>query len=78
VLVCHCHEVGDRTLRKCIRDGARTVAEIGAACGAGTSCGGCRPVLEELVSALVLPRFIERFECGEQSLEQNASAGATP
>ena len=65
MLVCHCHEVGDKTVRKCIREGARTLSEIGAAGGAGTGCGGCRPVLRELVSALVMPRMAERFECAE-------------
>jgi len=65
LLVCHCHEVGDKTVRKCIREGARTVAEVGAACGAGTECGGCRPAIHELVSALVMPRVAERFECAD-------------
>ncbi|HEY4188220.1 MAG TPA: (2Fe-2S)-binding protein [Polyangia bacterium] len=74
MLVCHCHEVGDRTLRKCIREGAQTISEIGAACGAGTSCGGCRPAIQDLISALVLPRMVERFEC----VEQDTSVGATP
>jgi bacterioferritin-associated ferredoxin len=74
VLVCHCHEVCDRALRKCIRDGARTLSEIGAACGAGTSCGGCRPALQELVSALVLPRLVERFE----STEHDGAISASP
>jgi len=74
LLVCHCHEVGDKTVRKCIREGARTVAEIGAACGAGTGCGGCRPTIQELVSALVLPRVAERFECAEP----DAALAATP
>ncbi len=74
MLVCHCHEVGDKTVRKCIREGARTVAEVGAACGAGTGCGGCRPTIEELVSALVLPRAAQRFE----GAEPEAALAATP
>ena len=51
MLVCHCHAVCDRAIRKCIRDGARSVDEVGDACGAGTGCGGCVPVIQSLVSA---------------------------
>ena len=52
MLVCHCHQVSDRTIRACIRDGAETVAQVGDRCGAGTSCGGCRPVVKEMLSVL--------------------------
>ena len=52
MLVCHCHQVSDRTIRACIRDGAETVAAVGERCGAGTNCGGCRPTIKELISAL--------------------------
>ena len=52
MLVCHCHQVSDRTIRACIRDGAETVAQVGDRCGAGTSCGGCRPTVKALISAL--------------------------
>jgi len=52
LLVCHCHQVSDRTIRACIRDGAETVAQVGERCGAGTGCGGCRPTVKELISAL--------------------------
>ena len=52
MLVCHCHQVSDRTIRACIREGAETVAQVGDRCGAGTSCGGCRPVVRELISVL--------------------------
>ena len=52
MLVCHCHQVSDRTIRACIRAGAETVAQVGERCRAGTSCGGCRPTVKELISAL--------------------------
>ena len=52
MLVCHCHQVSDRTIRACIREGAETVAQVGERCGAGTSCGGCRPAVKELLSVL--------------------------
>jgi bacterioferritin-associated ferredoxin len=50
--VCHCRAVTDSTIERVIADGARTIAEVGAECRAGTSCGGCWPVLAELLGAL--------------------------
>jgi len=50
VLVCICHPTSDRDLDAVIDDGARTVAEIGQRCGAGTGCGAC---VEELRDRLV-------------------------
>jgi len=41
--------VTDRTIRAAIGSGATTVEEIGRRCGAGTRCGGCWPVLDELL-----------------------------
>jgi bacterioferritin-associated ferredoxin len=50
VLVCHCNRICDRTVRECIRDGARSIDEVGQTCGAGTTCGGCRPVIGALLA----------------------------
>ena len=49
VLVCHCHRVNDRTIRAAAQSGARSCEDVGAACGAGTGCGGCRPAIEGLI-----------------------------
>ena len=49
MLVCHCHAVNDRTIRRCVNDGARSRNEVREACGAGSSCGGCRPAIERLI-----------------------------
>lgn len=49
VLVCHCRRVNDRTIRAVARAGARSCDDVGAACGAGTGCGGCRPAIEGLI-----------------------------
>ncbi|MGO8920210.1 MAG: molybdopterin-dependent oxidoreductase [Stellaceae bacterium] len=49
-IICACFAVGLRTLHDAIR--ARrmgSVAEIGAALGAGTNCGSCLPELEEIL-----------------------------
>src|SRR6185436_16486676 len=45
LLVCHCHRVCDRVIRECVDGGARSLDDIGRACGAGTACGGCQPTI---------------------------------
>jgi bacterioferritin-associated ferredoxin len=49
MIVCLCRAVSDRTLRARIAEGASTVEELGAACGAGTGCGGCHDQIEQLL-----------------------------
>jgi len=51
MVVCHCRSVNDRTVGAAIADGAASLEEIGARCGAGTRCGGCRPMLDALLGA---------------------------
>ncbi len=51
MLVCHCHRICDRTIRASIREGARSIDEVGDACRAGTGCGGCRPAIAGLLGA---------------------------
>jgi NAD(P)H-nitrite reductase large subunit len=63
VLVCHCHRVCDRTILECIRNGARSIEEVSRSCGAGTSCGGCRPAIDSIVGRAILePRPSARLE----------------
>jgi bacterioferritin-associated ferredoxin len=47
MLVCLCHPANERDIDECIRDGARSVEDIGEMCGAGTGCGACREELRE-------------------------------
>ena len=49
MLVCHCRGITDRDIRFAVRRGARTPDEVGAVCGAGTCCGGCRPAVRGLI-----------------------------
>ena len=49
MLVCHCQGLTDRAVRRTVKNGARSVAEVTRACGAGGVCGGCRPALAEIV-----------------------------
>ncbi len=56
MLVCHCRAVNEGTIKGCIQDGARDHDAIGDACGAGTECGGCRPIIEELIDENTSPK----------------------
>ncbi len=49
-IVCACLEVGiNQILRTITQAGCHTVAAVGAACGAGTNCGSCRPEIGKLI-----------------------------
>ena len=50
MVVCHCMVVSDHEIRAQVRAGAMDADALGAACGAGTRCGGCRSVIDALVS----------------------------
>ena len=58
MIVCHCNGVSDRAIRESVRKGARSHREVALACGAGRSCGGCRPVVADVIAN----------ESGEQAL----------
>jgi bacterioferritin-associated ferredoxin len=49
VIVCSCHGVTDREIRRHACAGARTPRQVAEACGAGGGCGGCRPVVREIL-----------------------------
>jgi bacterioferritin-associated ferredoxin len=49
MFVCHCRALTDREIGEEIAAGARDLDEIGRRCGAGVTCGGCCPLLEELL-----------------------------
>jgi NAD(P)H-nitrite reductase large subunit len=49
-----------------MRQGASSVAEVGAACRAGTGCGGCRPTIAGLLAA---HRDERPAECPRASLD---------
>jgi assimilatory nitrate reductase catalytic subunit len=50
-VLCACMGVGRNSITAAIAAGACSVAEIGAATGAGTNCGACRPELAALIPA---------------------------
>ena len=47
--VCLCKGISNRSIRRLVEEGARSVDEIGARCGAGTSCGTCRLDIEGML-----------------------------
>jgi bacterioferritin-associated ferredoxin len=55
MLVCHCRAVNNRQIEAAVLCGAATVRDIVGACGAGGVCGGCRPVIEEILSDTPAP-----------------------
>ncbi len=49
MILCHCMGVSDRAVFTAIRGGASSVGEVARACRAGTGCGGCLPLIQELI-----------------------------
>jgi bacterioferritin-associated ferredoxin len=58
VIVCSCHGITDREIRKHACEGARTPRQVAEACGAGSVCGGCRPVVREILEETHSPRAL--------------------
>jgi ferredoxin-NADP reductase/CRP-like cAMP-binding protein len=48
-VVCDCLQLQRGALRRCFEAGAHTVEKLGEATGAGNTCGGCRPLLKQMV-----------------------------
>jgi bacterioferritin-associated ferredoxin len=51
MFVCLCEGITHRDIEAARRCGARTPDDVGALCGAGTGCGGCRAMIAELLAA---------------------------
>jgi bacterioferritin-associated ferredoxin len=49
MIICHCHAVSDRRIRKAVRQGASNLRDVQAACRAGASCGGCLPAVDQIL-----------------------------
>ncbi len=75
MLVCHCHALTDRDIRRAVRTtDACSVAEVGDHCGAATGCGGCYEVVADIVACekrrLTMFKQAETQEAGSPGLEQ--------
>jgi bacterioferritin-associated ferredoxin len=67
MIVCHCNRVTASDIEAVCLGGASTAREVRMACGAGNRCGGCRPLVQMLVS--------KHHECsGERSFRENTVA----
>ena len=49
MLICHCRKVNDGVARAAIEAGATDLQGLAEICRAGSGCGGCHPMLEELL-----------------------------
>jgi bacterioferritin-associated ferredoxin len=68
MIVCHCKAVSDRTIREAVQRGARTMRQCALASNAGRGCGGCLPVVREIV---------EREADGAAAVPPDACAAAS-
>ncbi len=75
MIVCHCHSVTDREIRSSVQCGARSCEDVGEACGAGTGCGGCESLVEEIVECERRRLAVIQSEPG-RSLPSLAGVGA--
>ncbi|MFZ5722555.1 MAG: nitrite reductase large subunit NirB [Pseudomonadota bacterium] len=49
--ICSCNAVSKRELCKAVNDGAHTVAQLKACTKAGTTCGGCVPLVTQVMNS---------------------------
>lgn len=49
-MICSCFQIGENTLRKTIKQGAKSLAELGKVTCAGTNCGSCIPELKQILA----------------------------
>ena len=79
MLVCHCHALTDRDIRRAVRNtGACSVAEVGDHCGAATGCGGCHELVAEIVACerrrLTVLSSVDALDTSKPGLEQTMPA----
>ena len=48
-MICHCKQVDYITIRKAIIQGDRTIEEIKEMTGAGTACGRCKALVQNVI-----------------------------
>ena len=58
-IVCSCAGVGRNVILAAAMDGAMDVGAVGAATGAGTTCGSCRTEIAALIAACRTPKAAE-------------------
>lgn len=48
-IVCLCKHVSRGTIQKAINEGCDSVESVGDKTGAGTQCGACKKIIEEMI-----------------------------
>ncbi len=56
MIICHCHVVSDREIRRAATEAGPTCRAVAERCGAGGTCKGCVPAIEALLRRLDAPR----------------------
>lgn len=51
MFVCLCKAVTDHEIREAVDQGVEHVDQLEDLCGAGTGCGTCKPMAQELIDA---------------------------
>lgn len=49
VIICLCHRVSDREIRKHVDDGAGNLHAVSQRCRAGSDCGSCASQLRQVI-----------------------------
>jgi len=47
--VCLCKAVTDQQIHEAVDNGVQSIAQLQEFCGAGTGCGRCREIAQELI-----------------------------
>jgi assimilatory nitrate reductase catalytic subunit len=58
-VVCACYGVGERTIRRAIADGTKSVEALGTCLKAGTNCGSCLPELKKMLDEAAVVEAID-------------------
>ena len=73
MILCVCHAISDREVDAAIDAGARSTAEVGAVCRAGTDCGSCQRSIAQRISQV--PSFGPRgADCAQRSAAVGSAA----
>lgn len=48
-VICVCKQVTERKIRKAVRDGRRRFVSVKQATEAGSSCGLCQPIVQDII-----------------------------
>lgn len=51
MIVCHCKGLSDQDIREVVRAGAVAEELVAEECAAGATCGGCRPIIREIIAS---------------------------